>query len=113
MLPRLTIFAAFAPWAFWVAGHYRGESRIFISPVTLVPTALLRFFLGYGILAADSTRQADTLLSKLLSEGPILIPAFCLFGWLLWQSARRVVLSPELKILLTAIIFIPWVALVF
>ena len=112
MLARVAILAAFAPWAFWVAAHYRGESRIFISPVSLVPTALLRFFLGYGILAADSTRQAESLLSRLLGEGPIIIPAFCLFGWLLWQGARRVSSRPEVRTLFAAIIVIPWVTLV-
>ncbi len=112
MLARVAVLAAFAPWALWVAGHYRGESRIFLSPLSLVPTALIRFFLGYGILAVDSTRLSDTLLSRLLDEGPIIIPTLCLFGWLLWRGARRVVLRPEVRTLLTAMIFIPWVALV-
>lgn len=112
MLTRVAIFAAFTPWLYWMANHYRSESRIFISPVSLVPTALLRFFVGYGMMAADSTRQAESLSSKLMGEAPIIIPAFCLFGWLLWRGAGNSVLKPEVRTLLMAIIFIPWAALV-
>ena len=112
MLARATILAAFAPWSFWMASHYWSESRIFISPVLLVPAALLRFFLGYGILAPDSSRQAESLLSRILGEAPIIIPAFCLFGWLLWRGARRVGPRSEAGTLFAAILFIPWAVLV-
>src|SRR5579884_2652633 len=59
LLSRSVAAAAFAPWLLWAARHYYGESRLFLSPIALIPVALLRFLLGYGIAASDASRLAQ------------------------------------------------------
>jgi uncharacterized membrane protein len=108
---RLAVVAAFAPWLIWVARHYHPESRLFIGPALLVPSALLRFFVGYGIAASDGLRKTATWRVKFSEEGPLVIAAFLIFGWLLWRGVRRV-RSQSFAAFLAALVLIPWATLV-
>jgi Dolichyl-phosphate-mannose-protein mannosyltransferase len=108
---RLAVVAAFAPWLIWVARRYRPESRLFIGPALLVPSALLRFFVGYGIAASDGVRKTASWRLKFFEEGPVVIPAFLIFCWLLWCGVRRV-RSQALALFLAALVLIPWTTLV-
>jgi 4-amino-4-deoxy-L-arabinose transferase-like glycosyltransferase len=112
MLARAAVFCAVAPWLLWAAGRYHEESRMFVAPALLIPSTLLRFFVGYGIAPSDAVRKAQPWSSKIVSEGPIVVPAFCLFAWVLWRGARRAVARPRLTILLTCILLLPWATLV-
>ncbi len=108
---RLTVVAAFAPWLIWVARHYHPESRLFIGPALLVPSALLRFFVGYGIAASDGVRKTVSWRLKFSEEGPVVIAAFLVFGWLLWRGVCRV-RSRSFALFWGALILIPWATLV-
>ena len=108
---RLAVAVAFAPWLIWVARRYRPESRLFIGPALLVPSALLRFFVGYGIAASDGVQKTASWQVKFSEEGPVVISAFLIFGWLLWRGVRRV-RSQSLAAFLAALILIPWATLV-
>ncbi len=110
---RAIVFCAFAPWLLWAAGHYHEESRLFVAPALLVPSALLRFFVGYGIASSDAVAKTESLRAKIVSEAPVVVPAFCLFVWLLWRGARRAASQLQRAILLSSILVIPWAALVF
>lgn len=110
IVARLAVAAAFAPWCWWVAGHYWSESRLFVPAVWLVPLALLRFFLGYGIAAADTTRQAQSISAKLLQEAPVVLPSLALFFWLAYRGIRNIAVT-EVRELLAAMILAPWATL--
>ncbi|MBI2816497.1 MAG: glycosyltransferase family 39 protein [Acidobacteria bacterium] len=108
---RLAVAAAFAPWCWWVATHYWSESRLFVPPVLLVPLAVLRFFLGYGIAAADAARQAQSISVNVLQEAPVVLPSLALFVWLVYRGIRSIT-TRETRELLAAVILFPWTALV-
>jgi len=110
---RAAVSCAVAPWLLWAAGRYHQESRMFVAPALLIPGTLLRFFVGYGIAASDAVRKAQPWRSQIISQGPAVVPAFCLFAWLLWRGACRAVARPRLTILLACILLLPWATLVF
>jgi uncharacterized membrane protein len=70
ILARVVLVVAFAPWLFWAAERSRSESRLFLSPAWLIPTAFLRFFLGYGVYVFDASQNVESIRSKLIGEAP-------------------------------------------
>ena len=112
ILARVVLIVAFAPWLFWAAERSQGESRLFLSPAWLIPTALLRFFLGYGVYVFDAPQNVESIWSKLIGEAPFVLPSLCLLGWLLWRGVRHILPHKEVKTLLSSILIIPWVTLV-
>lgn len=110
VLARVVLLLAFAPWFVWVAVHYQSESRLFIPLAGLIPLALLRFFLGYGIAASDVAWQAESLRSRILEEAPVVLPALLLFTWLLWRGIRSG-WKPHVKTLFAWIVIVPWAVL--
>ena len=112
LIARSIVIAALTPWIFWVARGYHSEARLFLSPLSLVPIALLRFCLGYGVNVADTARIAQSAYTKFMQEAPVLVPSLCVYAWLVWRGIRYTRLSQDLKTFLAAIIFIPWLVLV-
>jgi hypothetical protein len=111
ILSRVVTVAAFAPWLVWAARAYHSESRLFVPPALLVPLTLLRFFVGYGIAAPDGLLKAEPWLQKIREEGIVVVPAFCLFAWLVWRGLRCATLQKNVKVFFAAIVLIPWAAL--
>ena len=111
MLNRLAIFVAFLPWVLWMEQQYRNESRLFMSVTLLIPMALLRFLLGFGVAVFDATRLTENLWTTVAQETAFLVPSLALFGWLLWRGLWRVSAQREGRILFAAILFIPWTVL--
>jgi len=112
LIARSAVVVALAPWMLWVARGYHSEARLFVSPALLIPVALLRFWVGYGVNVADTARIAQSLHTKLMEEGPVLVPSLCVYAWLLWRGIRHTELTKDVKTLLTAIMFVPWIVLV-
>ena len=111
VVSRLVAAAVFAPWLFWAAHGYHSESRLFVPPALLVPGAVLRFFLGYGIATPDALRKIEPVWQKIREEGPIVAPAMCLFAWLAWKAVRFSRVSREIKVLAASILLVPWAVL--
>jgi uncharacterized membrane protein len=112
VLARAAVLCVFAPWLIWTAAQYRSESRLFVPPLLLLPGTLLRFFVGYGIAASDAVRKTESLRSKIVAEGPVAVPSFCLCLWMLWRGARRALVGTSARILFAGMLLIPWATLV-
>jgi len=106
---RLITALLFAPWIVWVLNHLTLEPRQWLgSPWLRIPYALLRYLDGYGIAAPDLARLSSPLPQLLREEAlPVLLTLAPLL-WLLFQGARRIAREPELRLLFTSILLLPF-----
>ena len=109
---RVALFCAFAPWLAWAVVRYHTESRLFIAPALLIPSSLLRFFVGYGIAASDAALKAQSLRARIAADAPVVLPSFCLFAWMTWRGVRRVAARTDVNMLFGTMVLIPWATLV-
>lgn len=98
---RSVVLIAFWPWVVWVAISLTPQARDWVgSPLPRIPYAIIRYLLGYGVVARDL--RTTSLEEILRLEAPYVLPIFLLLLWLVWGGWRALVTPASSRLLARA-----------